>query len=83
MGLIDNFKLNTLSSMAEKEQSALLQEQLDALYEQLKETPSFQTAKRAKEQVTGYIEKHPIQSALIALGVGFLLGALFSSRKGE
>mgnify|MGYP005838795227 CR=1 FL=1 len=69
--------------MAQKEQPALLQEQLDALYEQLKETSSFQTANRAKEQLTGYIEKHPVQSALIALGVGFLLGALFSSRKGE
>ncbi|MFQ3596918.1 MAG: DUF883 C-terminal domain-containing protein [Chloroherpetonaceae bacterium] len=69
--------------MAEKEQPALLQEQLDALYEQLKETSSFQTAKRAKEQVTGYIEKRPVQSALIALGVGFLLGMLFSPRRGE
>jgi ElaB/YqjD/DUF883 family membrane-anchored ribosome-binding protein len=69
--------------MAEKAENALLQEQLDALYEQLKETSSFQTAKRAKEQVTGYIEKHPVRSALIALGVGFLLGAFFSSRKGE
>lgn len=66
-----------------KEETASLQEQLDALYEQLKETSSFQTVKRAKEQVTGYIEKHPVQSALIALGVGFLLGALFSSRKSE
>ena len=69
--------------MAEKEETALLQEQLDAFYEQLKESSPFQAAKRAKEQVTGYIEKHPVQSALIALGVGFLLGALFSSRKGE
>ncbi len=69
--------------MAEKEQPALLQEQLNALYEQLKETSSFQAAKRATEQVTGYIEKHPVQSALIALGVGFLLGALFSSRRGQ
>lgn len=69
--------------MAEKEETALLQEQLDALYEQLKETSSFQMAKRATEQVTSYIEKHPIQSALIALGAGFLLGALFSSRKGN
>lgn len=69
--------------MVEKEEPALLQERLDALYEQLKETKPFQTAKRAKEQVTGYIEKHPVQSALIALGVGFLLGALFSSRKDE
>jgi ElaB/YqjD/DUF883 family membrane-anchored ribosome-binding protein len=67
--------------MAEKEEPALLQEQLDALYEQLKDSSPFQAAKRAKEQVTGYIEQHPVQSALIALGVGFLLGALFSSRK--
>jgi ElaB/YqjD/DUF883 family membrane-anchored ribosome-binding protein len=67
--------------MAEREETNLLQEQLGALYEQLKETSSFQTARRATEQVTGYIEKHPIQSTLIALGVGFLLGALFSSRK--
>jgi len=69
--------------MAEKEEPVLLQEQLDAFYEQLKESSPFQTAKRAKEQVTGYIEKHPVQSALIALGVGFLLGALFTSRKSE
>lgn len=69
--------------MAQKEQPALLQEQLDALYEQLKETSSFQIANRAKERLTAYIEKHPVQSSLIALGVGFLLGALFSSRKGE
>ncbi|MFN3344246.1 MAG: YqjD family protein [Chloroherpetonaceae bacterium] len=67
--------------MTEKEEPTSLQEQLGALYEQLKETSSFQTAKHATEQVTGYIEKHPIQSTLIALGVGFLLGALFSSRK--
>ncbi len=69
--------------MAEKEEPVMLQEQLDALYEQLKESSPFQTAKRAKEQVTGYIEKHPVQSALIALGIGFLLGALFSSRNRE
>ncbi len=69
--------------MADKEQTALLQEQLNALYEQLKETSSFQTAKRATEQVTSYIERHPVQSTLIALGVGFLLGMLFSPRKGE
>jgi ElaB/YqjD/DUF883 family membrane-anchored ribosome-binding protein len=66
---------------SESEETELLQEQLGAYYEQLKETPQFQAVKRVKDNVANYIEKNPIQSAAIALGVGFLLGMLFNSRK--
>lgn len=65
----------------QSEDIADLQARLEDYYERLKETPQFQAAKRAKDQVAGYIERHPIQSALIALGVGFVLGLLFSPRK--
>lgn len=69
--------------MAEQDDNSFLQEQFGTFYEQLKEIPAFQAAQHAKEQVTRYIQQHPIQTTLIALGVGFVLGLLFSSRKSE
>lgn len=66
---------------SESEEMSLVQEQLNAYYEQLKDTPQFQAVKRAKDNVLNYIEKNPVQSAAIALGVGFFLGMIFNSRK--
>ncbi|MCS6988183.1 MAG: DUF883 C-terminal domain-containing protein [Chloroherpetonaceae bacterium] len=66
---------------SDREDVADLQARLEAYYELLKETPQYQAAQRAKERVAHYIKEHPIQSALIALGAGFVLGLLFSSRK--
>lgn len=33
--------------------------------------------KHAKERVTDEIQGHPVRSSLVALGIGFILGALF------
>ncbi|RFM25211.1 MAG: DUF883 family protein [Candidatus Thermochlorobacter aerophilum] len=49
-------------------------------YEKLAETSQFQNVKEAADSVLKYIERHPVQSALIALGVGFLLGLLVNRR---
>ncbi len=67
--------------MTGKEETPLLQEQLNTFYEQFKDSPPFQATKQVAEQLKRYVEAHPVQSALIALGIGFLLGALLSSRK--
>ncbi len=58
----------------------MLDEQLRAYYEQLQETPQYQTVKRAADNLATYIEKNPIQSALMALGAGVLIGLLLNRR---
>ncbi|KER09535.1 MAG: hypothetical protein HY22_10490 [[Candidatus Thermochlorobacteriaceae] bacterium GBChlB] len=62
------------------DQDTVLDERLRAYYEQLQETPQYQTVKRAADNVATYIEKNPIQSALIALGAGVLIGLLLNRR---
>ncbi len=37
--------------------------------------------KDSKDELTEMIQKHPLTSVAIALGVGFIIGKLFSNRK--
>ncbi|PIO46925.1 MAG: hypothetical protein CMR00_13000 [[Chlorobium] sp. 445] len=55
-----------------------LNEKVTEYYEKLAQTPQFQNVKEATDSVVEYVEKHPVQSALIALGIGFVLGLLVS-----
>jgi ElaB/YqjD/DUF883 family membrane-anchored ribosome-binding protein len=68
--------MNTLDASRE-----ILHEQFSEYYEKLKDTPQFQAAKKAKENVVEYIEANPVQSSLIALGIGVALGMLFGRRR--
>jgi ElaB/YqjD/DUF883 family membrane-anchored ribosome-binding protein len=70
---------NTAEEMSEAAR-ATLNDKFAEYYEKLAETPQFQNVKEATDSVVKYVEKHPVQSVLIALGVGFLLGLLVNRR---
>jgi ElaB/YqjD/DUF883 family membrane-anchored ribosome-binding protein len=72
---------NDQNNIADLDTSENLQEQVQAYYEQLKETQPFQAVQQAKENLVEYIEENPVQSSLIALGVGIAIGLLFSRGK--
>jgi len=42
---------------------------------------TFAEAKETANEVEGKIKQNPVKASLIAAGVGFLLGTIFSSRK--
>lgn len=73
------FKNATDGSTAETARQTL-NDKFAEYYEKLAETPQFQNVKEATDSVVEYVEKHPVQSALIALGVGFVLGLLVNRR---
>ncbi len=70
---------NTAEETAETAHTTL-SDRFAGYYEKLAETPQFQNVKEATDSVLKYIERHPMQSALIALGIGFLLGLLVNRR---
>lgn len=70
----------TVESLAESARTGKIRDKLTEYYEQLSETPQFQNVKEATDSVIDYIQKHPIQSALIALGIGFVLGLIVNRR---
>jgi ElaB/YqjD/DUF883 family membrane-anchored ribosome-binding protein len=70
---------NMAEEAAETARTAL-NDKFSEYYGKLAETPQFQNVKQATDSVVRYVEKHPVQTALIALGVGFLLGVLVNRR---
>ncbi|MCS7013883.1 MAG: hypothetical protein RMI34_12595 [Chloroherpetonaceae bacterium] len=70
----------TIESLADSARSGKIKDRLNEYYEQLAETPQFQNVKHAADSIVEYIQKHPIQSALVALGVGFVIGLLVNRR---
>lgn len=57
-----------------------LSRQASAMYDQFKESEQYERIMETREQVTDYIQRKPLESALYALGAGFLLGLLLKRK---
>lgn len=73
--------INFEEPVSEAQRTNAKSSEYSELYEQLKDSKVVTNLKPLVHQGISYIQKNPIQSSLIALGSGLLLGLLLNRRR--